>query len=145
MTLWSVEVSHFIIPTGPWCSPSWPPAPWSSSETFGRSVRRVISRGSLRLARLGRGQPLLELSRSYDLHTEAHLRVVQTAVLRALARVGADGRRGEVELVGDSGLGITAEVELWDIKAVDGVSRGEHDANGLALGKQEAGVLVTRE
>ena len=52
---------------------------------------------------------------------EEHERVVQPAQLGALGPVDAAVLHGQVEDVGDSGLGVAAEVELGHVEAVDDV------------------------
>ena len=77
-------------------------------------------------------QPRLELAGGQRHDVEEHERVVQPAQLGALGPVDARMLDGEVEDVGDPGLGVAAEVELGHVEAVDDVLGVERDPGGLA-------------
>jgi hypothetical protein len=92
---------------------------------------------------LGTG-PGLEGRRRHRTDTEEHLGVVQPAELSALAVVGTGVQHIEIEDIGDTRLGVAAEVEVPEVEPVDGVVGYQSDLDGLAGGHDHLGTLVVR-
>src|SRR6266851_9707293 len=95
---------------------------WAARENFRTGGRNAIALRRVHWPRELGLVPRREIFRGIDEHSKAHVRVRQTAELRALSRVLSRGVRDKRQLVDLPGHDVALAAELWHPKAVNDIA-----------------------